>query len=97
MRLAIGLPLRDPAGLDLFLAQVQDPASPHYHQFLTLDELTRRFGPTEEDYAAAKQFARKQGLLISGTHLNRLVLDLVGTRRRGKGISYHAADLPASH
>jgi subtilase family serine protease len=78
LRLAIGLPLRDPAGLDTFLAQVYDPASPVLHEFLTPAELTKRFGPTEQDYEAVKTFARTNGLVITATHANRLVLDVVG-------------------
>ena len=45
LRLAIGLPLRDPASLDRFLAQAYDPASPSFHQFLTLAELHQPFWP----------------------------------------------------
>src|ERR1039458_5467904 len=38
LRLAIGLPLRDPAGLETFLAQLYDPASPNFRQYLTPEE-----------------------------------------------------------
>ena len=78
LRLAIGVPLRDPPGLDDFLAQVYDPASPNFHQFLTPEEFTARFGPTEQDYEAVKKFARTNGLVITATHSNRLVLDVAG-------------------
>src|SRR5665213_3904960 len=78
LRLAIGLPLRDSAGLDNFLAQVYDPANPNYRRFLTPDELTARFGPTEQDYAAVKNFARTNGLAVTGTFANRLLLDVTG-------------------
>ena len=78
LRLAIGVPLRDPAGLETFLAQVYDPASPNYRQFLTPEEFTARFGPTEQDYQAVKEFARTNGLQIIGTHGNRLLLDVRG-------------------
>jgi subtilase family serine protease len=78
LRLAIGLPMRDPAGLDKFLQQVYDPASPLYQQFLTVAELTARFGPTEKDYEAVKNFALANGLAITTTHPNRLLLDVTG-------------------
>ncbi|MGP8199909.1 MAG: protease pro-enzyme activation domain-containing protein [Limisphaerales bacterium] len=78
LRLAIGLPMRDPAGLDNFLQRVYDPASPSYHQFLTVAELTTRFGPTEQDYEAVKNFALANGLAITTTHPNRLLLDVAG-------------------
>jgi subtilase family serine protease len=78
LRLAIGLPLRDRAGLETFVAQVSDPASPIFRHFLTREELTARFGPTVEDYEAVKNFARTNGLAIAGTFDNRLVLDVTG-------------------
>src|ERR1700734_3882492 len=54
LQLAIGLPLRDSAGLDQFLAQIYDPASPHFHQYLTPEEAAARFGPRHGDYEAVK-------------------------------------------
>ena len=78
LRLAIGLPLRDPAGLDAFLAQIYDPASSNYRQYLTPEEATARFGPTAGDYAAMENFARTNGLTIASTYHNRLVLDVTG-------------------
>src|ERR1043165_5809927 len=50
LRLAIGLPLRDQAGLQTFLAKLYDPASPSFRQYLTPEAFTDRFGPTEQDY-----------------------------------------------
>ena len=78
LRLALGLPLRNPTGLDDFLAGLYNPASPDYHQYLTVDEVTARFGPTAADYEAVKQFALTNGLGIAGTYANRLVLDVAG-------------------
>lgn len=77
--LAIGLPMRDPAGLASFVAQISDPASPNFRHFLSREELTARFGPTEQDYAAVKDFARTNGLTVVVTHDNRLLLDVTGT------------------
>ena len=79
LNLAIGLPLRDVPGLDAFLAQLYDPASPNFRQFLTPEEFTARFGPTEQDYEAVKNFARTNGLAVTTTYSNRLVLDVAGS------------------
>ncbi|HTB85716.1 MAG TPA: protease pro-enzyme activation domain-containing protein [Candidatus Sulfotelmatobacter sp.] len=78
LHLAIGLPLRDPAGLDVFLAEVYDPKSPAYRQFLSPEEFTARFGPTADDYAAVKNFVRTNGLQITGEHDDRLLVDVTG-------------------
>src|SRR5439155_17913270 len=74
-----GLPLRDPAGLENLLAQLYDPASPNFRQYLTPEEFTARFGPTEQDYQAVKDFAKSNGLTVTVTHPNRVVLDVEAT------------------
>jgi len=79
LRLAIGVPLRDLAGLEKFLAEVYDPTNPNYRRFLTPEGLTVRFGPTAADYEAVKQFALASGFKITGTHDNRLLLDVTGS------------------
>ncbi len=79
LNLAIGLPLRDAPGLADFLAQLYDPASPNFRQFLSPEEFTARFGPTEQDYEAVKKFAQTNGLAVTMTYSNRLVLDVAGT------------------
>jgi len=76
LHLAIGVPLRDPAGLDRFLADVYDPASPNYRHFLTPAEFTARFSATEADYAAVKNFALTNGFKVTHEHINRLLLDV---------------------
>ena len=76
LNLAIGLPLRDQAGLNKFLKDVYDPESPDFHHYLTPEQFTARFGPAEADYAAVKNFARLNGFQITGTHGNRLLLDV---------------------
>jgi subtilase family serine protease len=78
LQLAIGVPLRDPAGLDQFLADVANPASPHFRKFLTPAEFTARFGPTAADYEAVKNFARTNGFKITATHDDRMLLDVAG-------------------
>lgn len=78
LRLAIGLPLRDRAGLENFVAQVSDPASPNFRHYITREELTARFGPTEQDYEAVKNFARTNGFAVAVMHDNRLLLDVTG-------------------
>ncbi len=79
LRLAIGLPLRNASGLDGFLAQVYDPASPNYRQFLTPDQFTERFGPTTHDYQAVMEFAQTNGLSVAAPQRNRLLLDVTGS------------------
>ena len=76
--LALTLPLRDPAGLSDLLGRLYTPGDPMQGRFLTPDEFAQRFGPTPEDYAAVADFARRAGLTVTGTHPNRLILDVAG-------------------
>jgi len=78
LNLAIGLPLHNQAELDELLRQLYDPASPNFHKFLTPEEFTARFGPTEADYAAVRDFARTNGMVVTGTYDDRLLLDVAG-------------------
>jgi subtilase family serine protease len=66
MQLNIVLPLRDSAGLQSFLKQLYDPASPSYRHFLTVREFTQRFGPTQKNYDAVVSFAKKKGFTVTG-------------------------------
>jgi hypothetical protein len=78
LRLAIGLPMRDEAGLEDFLRQVYDPANANFHQSLSPEDFTARFGPAAEDYQAVIDFAVTNGLKVVETHGNRLLLDVEG-------------------
>jgi subtilase family serine protease len=79
LRFDIVLPLRDRAGLQNFVKEVQDPTSSSYHQFLTPQEFTERFGPSQEDWDALVAFAKASGFeIISGNREER-DLRLTGT------------------
>ncbi len=79
LRLAIGLPLRNRPALTNLLQQLYDPASPLFHQYLQPDQFTASFGPQEKDYQALRQFVQSHGLTVTGTHPNRMVLDVSGS------------------
>jgi subtilase family serine protease len=76
LNLAIGLPLRDPKGLQAFLADLYNPASPHYRHYLTPEQFAEWFGPSADDYAAVIAFARQNNFKVTVTNTSRLVLDV---------------------
>lgn len=78
LRLAIGLQLRNEAALDDLLRQVTDPASPNYRHYLSTDEFNQQFAPTEADYQAVVNFAKAQGLTVTATHANRMLVEVGG-------------------
>lgn len=73
------LPLRDRAGLQSFLQELQDPSSHSYHQFLTPQEFTARFGPSQEDWDALVAFAKASGFQVVGGNRDGRDLWLTGT------------------
>ena len=78
LNLAIGLPLRNQNELDALLTQLQDPGSPNFGHYLTSQQFAAEFGPTEQDYQALIRFAHENGLVVTATHPNRVLLDVSG-------------------
>lgn len=79
MRLVFALPLRDQAGLEDFLRDVYNPSSTSYRKFLTVEQFTERFGPSQEDYDSVIQFAKANGFTVVGTSRNRVNLNVTGS------------------
>ena len=79
LKLVIGLPLHNREGLTNLLQDIYDPSSPNFRHYLTPSQFTTQFGPTEDDYDAVIAFARSNHLAVTGTHSNRLILEVSGT------------------
>jgi len=79
MNLVIALPLRNEDQLDQLLKDLYDPSSPGYRQFLTVEQFTEMFSPTQQEYAAALDFAKENGLTVTGTSPNRLIVQVSGS------------------
>jgi subtilase family serine protease len=79
MSIDIVLAVRDQAGLDSFLQHAYDSSSPSYHQFLTVQDFTNMFGPTEEDYDAVIRFAKANGLTVAGGSRDAMDVQLKGS------------------
>jgi subtilase family serine protease len=76
--LVMGLPLRHPEQLTNLLQQLYQPAHPNFRHYLTSEQFTATFGPTEKDYQSVMKFATAHGLRVTGTHPNRTLLDVNG-------------------
>ena len=79
LNLAIMLPLRNQPDLTSLLGRLYDPSSPDYHQFLSVAQFREQFGPTEQDYQAVVAFAQANGLTVTDTPQNRLLVDVNGS------------------
>jgi kumamolisin len=76
--MTFALPLRNQTALQELLGRMYDPADPLYGHYLSPQEFTDQFGPTQTDYDAVTAYARNLGLTITGTHPNRTLLDVSG-------------------
>jgi subtilase family serine protease len=79
MRLVFVLAHRNQVELENFLQELYDPYSPSYRKFLTVEEFTVKFGPSQEDYDSVIHFAEANDLTVVGTARNRMNLDVSGS------------------
>ncbi len=73
------LPLRDHAGLNAFLADVSNPQSPNYGQYLTEAEETARFGPTAETAQQVTAWLKGAGIADVKVPADRLYVEVHAT------------------
>lgn len=79
LKLAITLPLRNEAQLDALLKTIYDPQSPNFHHYLSADEFTSLYAPSQADYDAAVQWAQSQGFKVTRITSNRRLIDVDGS------------------
>lgn len=65
------------AALDRLLTEMQDPASPNYHRWLTAEELGA-YGASQQNIDAVVQWLSSHGLQINSVHKNGLTVDFSG-------------------
>jgi xanthomonalisin len=78
MHLVVSLPLRNLDALDALLQDITDPQSPNYGHYLSVEEFTDRFGPSERDYDDAIEFFGQNGFSVGPRAANRYLIDLDG-------------------
>ncbi|WIV60405.1 S53 family peptidase [Amycolatopsis nalaikhensis] len=79
---ALSLKLHNQQALEKFLADVQNPASPQYHRFLTPARFNAEFGPTQADVDQAVAFLKKAGATGIEVSGNRQAITFTGTAAR---------------
>ncbi|MGB2670395.1 MAG: S53 family peptidase [Candidatus Acidiferrum sp.] len=79
MRIDVVLPLRNQADLENFLQELYDPSSPSYRHFLTVQEFTARFGPTQADYDAVVRYAKTNGFAVVGGSRDGMNVQIEGS------------------
>jgi xanthomonalisin len=79
LKLALSLPLRNEDALNDLLQQLQDPNSPNFHHYLSGEEFTARFGPTQADYDEVVSWAQAKGFTVTDMPSNRRLVDIDGS------------------
>jgi kumamolisin len=82
--LAVGLNLRNQAGLASYLQQITTPHSPLYHHYLNAATFAALYAPLPSSEAAVIDYLRSQGFTITATYPNRLLVDARGTVRQAE-------------
>ena len=68
--------------LESFLAEQQDPSSPHFHEWLTPQQFGERFGASAADIDAIVQWLQSHGLRTTGISNGRREIEFSGTARQ---------------
>lgn len=79
LQLSISLNLRNRAGLDALIAAQNDPKSPSYHHYLTPQQFTADFGPTQATVESVVSYLKGQGLTITSVAPNNMLVNAAGS------------------
>jgi subtilase family serine protease len=79
MRIDVVLALRHAPELANFVVEVNDPSSASYRHFVTPEQFTERFGPSQEDYDAVIRFAKANGLTVVGGSRDSFEVQMQGS------------------
>ena len=79
LQLAIGLKPRDQVRLERALQDILAPKIGVARQFITTEQYSKQFSPTETTYTLLERFLEHGGLTITHTYNHRLLLDATGT------------------
>ena len=79
MILALRLGAGKRAELERLLSELQDPASPHYHRWLTPGEFGLRFGPSTDEISIVTGWLKSQGFVVEEVAKGRLWINFSGS------------------
>ncbi len=78
LKLSLSLQPRNQDQLNQLLQDLYDPASPNYHHYLSVDEFTAQFGPSQADYDNVVSWATANGFTVTDTTPNRRLVEVDG-------------------
>lgn len=68
--------------LTAYLAELTNPTSPNFRDFLTTSEFARRFGPSPSAVRAVKNYLRQNGLRVDHVTPSRMIIQASGTQAK---------------
>ena len=80
LSLTIVLRRTDEPGFQAYLTDVYDRQSANYKHFLSPQELTSRFGPSEDVFTQVQTFFQQQGFIVTERAANRLTFTVTAPR-----------------
>jgi len=78
LQLVLGRSPAQQAALDAFLAALENPQSPDYHQWITAAQFAQRFGPSAQDLAAITTWLESEGFTVNVVYPHGMI-DFTGT------------------
>ena len=81
LTLNIVLKFRSGTDPEAYVQSLYDPSSPDYHQFLTPSKFADMFGASAQDYQTLINWLNSEGLKVTKTYADRMVIDLTGKAR----------------
>ena len=88
LKLALGLPLQNQAGLQSSIQQIYDPKSTQYHKYLTPTQFGNSYGVSQTDYNSVVSYVQSHGLNVLQTYSGRHILAVSGTVAAIEGAFY---------
>lgn len=79
VRALIGFPTRDRAALESRVADIYDPDSPAFGEYLTVDEWMADHAPPQADYDLIKEWLASRGMPATFDSSNRMVVAFSGS------------------
>ena len=67
------------AAFEQYLQDLQNPASPNFHKWLTAAQVGDKFGPSDEDVARLTDWMTKKGFTVSGVTNDGMLMVFSGT------------------
>ena len=79
LHLAVGLPLRNQAGLQTFITNLSDPTSSQYRQYLSPSNFAATYGPLPATSQALTNALAAAGLTVTTTYTSNQLFGVTGT------------------